>query len=604
MKKLLSLKIMLALAAAFLFAGIAFGSVKAEAATSSAKVASEAAISNKIQWFYDYKTDVLTIKAINTSDADNPAKIGIFIPKTVDASEAERNVNLKSVAMYASTAYATVSGKAITLGKKGDKIQSDTWKAIGESKDTALIITGVKDQYEKISYQDGTTFIKIDKADAEIKAIVFDYASAASGSATSSGLYSVAYKSNKDKTIKDAADITEYAGQTTACKVFEGVATGGAFSCLEWTIDKPDATTRNWQAASAFTGDELAKYINKTAKTKQKVYFRVSGKDLGSSSSFVTTFTDSGKRASKEKAMVVAIAKKAPKIKLEVKNVSFIKLKNGMDYQVVASGASINEANWMTVLPYKKGKGTATYPVMLTSGWKAVKYSEKDTNSAQYYTTEKVSKIAITELKTDNTTKITLASGSTIEIYYRTSAKTSGPASASNKIVLDAPAAKPDNSNEAVFKYNVSGEAIKLKFASSNKVEYAIIAKDDLDQTAVDSGVVSDPSTLAATKTAGDIDFTTLKWTKATSEKEILKPTSKVSTYKLYSGEGTAYKPKEAAKEVAVGDYLLIRYAGVSDKTTTKLPSEIAVFKITKTAKKQGSAVPAEIEIQALPATP
>lgn len=588
MRNKLTLKALFALVATFVFAGVAFGSVKAQAAEAPA----ETGFNDKVRWMYDAEADELKIQFKNESDAQNPEKLGIFFtPKSPeDFTGAEK---WKATKVLTAAEIKTTTGNAVGITAKA--------KAGGlgaaVTADTTIVLATAKDTSTPINYT-GSSYITIKKEVAEIKTVVLDYAKTVSGDAATasqeaSAIYSIGYKEGSG-----SSTFTEYIGKSADQTLKDGFGkTAGVFGFVEWTTVGPkDNVPRVWHDASELNALKLNEFVNSDSKVI--VYFRVKGSgsdDYDSKNSYI--------KPSKERSLTLKKAGKTSDVKLEVKNLNFIKLKNGYDYQVVASGSSIDADGWTTILPYNK-EGEAATKSMATGDFKAVKFLKTSSNanaaaatdgdvSKTYYTTTKVSKLGVDEVVTDAKWE---DGEDVVILYYRKSAKSNAPAAKEVKqIVLNKPAVAPNKEDYTAveFDYSVSGTAISFKF--KEKLEYAIIKSADFNvgETSQDPALgIKDSSTFAPmnSKKPNAIDYSTLKWSALTSSKGTIKPNSKTSSYKTYKDAAGSYNDKDliAAREIAVGDYILVRFKGAagSKSVAAKFASEIAIFRITESTKK------------------
>lgn len=608
MKNKITLKVFFALIATFVFAGVAFGSVKASAGTAAAPV-DVSKINDKVQWSYDAEADELILGFKNESDPDNPESVGLFyIAKNAENKENLGNTpsKWKPTKVFTAAALKSTTGNSINLAAK----TKDGGLGAGATKYSTFAIAEAESS-TVINYTGG--YIQIQPAVAEVKSVVIDYAKAVTSGATGASgmvLYSVGYKVGSD-----GSQLTEFVDGSALGELKDKIGANEPFMNLEWAESDPSKGEVEWNDMDELNGAKLYELThtsgNKGKFVSTKIYVRVKGKSFNTTASTNNT----GIRPSKAKSITVKAAGKAVTVKLDVKNGNALKLKNGYDFAVVASGSAVTEEEykWFTILPYKKDLGHASDSIKATSDFKAVSFPKTNSEGGyasgevgdQYYTQTKVSSLPIWQIfqKGD----FDWDHSDAVTIYYRKSAKGGAPASESSSIVLTKPLEVPGNDAlpEDAFVVPTTGTSIKISFKTGYDCEMAVLKKDDANNTFAVSAAKGIDETKFGTVVMNAIDMTTLKWKAVKSGKDAVTPKTKTSSYKVYAAASNGADPSVSyvtgnaakAREIDAGDYILIRFKGSAGKTgknpqAPKLCSDIAVYKVVKVTPENKSTTP------------
>lgn len=491
MKKFTSLKALFFMAA-FVLVCLAFSGTKVSAATPAENVPA----AKDVKWTYDAEKDVLQINLINSATG---ASVAVFSMK--DAEE-------KVAKTKASVSVVDTTGSAVTFTKVG---RVNATVSIANNKAAYLFIS---DAAKLNTNYKVTANINILPTEVSKVTVTLNYGQANPvAGQTACGFSSAVFKLYD----KDAEPVTE-TSFTSSTK-------------LEWSADGS-----TWKSAETFTVNDLYELVTAEERSVY-IYVRVKGVSGSTSGSI--------QRPSKMQKISIKKAAKAPGIKIDVTK-NTIAIKNGYDYQVVASGNAISylPSAWTTVLPYKKD-ATNTKAEVTADKFAYEKFDKnKNADSAMWTNTKVASKPL---------------AGTSDQVYaVRKSATDKAPASAAVEITIAARQSAPD----VVI---VTGAALKLKLSANDrtlsKCEYIILGKDEAKTYA---------------------DSTLVKWSAFTSERTAIKYNAK--TCKIKDGDTTI-----AARDIAVGDFILVREAGVKGKkasgtqkaTPDVLASQYAVLKVT-----------------------
>lgn len=601
MKNKITLKVLFALIATFVFAGVAFGSVKASAGTAAAPV-DVSKINDKVQWSYDAEADELILGFKSDSDSANPESVGLFyIAKDTENLAPSK---WKPTKVFTAADLKSTTGNSINLAAK----KTDGGLGAGATKYSTFAIAEAESS-TVINYNGNGGYIQIQPAIAEVKSVVIDYAKAVTSGATGASemvLYSVGYKVGSD-----GSQLTEFVGGSALDKLKNEIGANEPFMNLEWAESDPSKGEVEWNDMDELDGAKLYELTHTSGDkgkfVSTKIYVRVKGKSFNTT----TSTNNTGIRPSKAKSITVKAAGKAVTVKLDVKNVNALKLKNGYDFAVVASGSAVTEEKykWFTILPYKKDLGNASDSIKATSEFKAVSFPKANSEGGyasgevgdQYYTQTKVSSLPIWQIFQRG--EFVWDDNDAVTIYYRKSAKSGAPASECSSIVLTKPLEVPGNEAlpEDAFVVPTTGTSIKISFKTGYDYEMAVLKKADAENTFTVSATKGiDESKLSpVNKVIGSIDFNTIKWKTVKSGKDVLTPKTKTSTYKVYDRATGEYKSGEEVKPTAIanGDYILIRFKGSAGKTgknpvAPKLSSDIAVYKVVKVTPEDKTTTP------------
>lgn len=508
MKKLISLKAAFLALAAFVLVGFTT-SIGAKADDEKyTPVKNEDAT-----WTYDAVTDTLNVKSASTG------AIYVYSTKT---SEPE-----------------TLKKAAATIKKLDNTTGASIYFVKSGSKKADISIALNKAAYLLLSYdapstktgKEATATITINPSAVKSGKLTFNYAKVVSvGSITAADFVAPSLVLADDGKTVIAADGDKWAPAGEEITVS---STTPIVASLEYSLDN-QAT---WKVLSALTAKEI--YEQSVAAKPNKFYWRVKG--TGSSSAA----GKAGYRPSKVFTTTIAKQPKAPSVKLDVKK-NVLTVKNGLDYQIVASGAAVNYAlaSWTTILPYNKSESASATAEKATDTFVVVpKFTEDDATAKANFTNKKVTGIAVQTIL--STSGISTAGG--FDVYYRKSATKSAPASAAgNTGVVSTPAAAP------TFTVAATAGGLKLKLTASEAAqankqttfEYIIVKKDDLAKA----------------------DLASVNWKKFDSNKTIIKYNAKNDRYMV--GED-----KADASVIEAGDYILIRSQAIAyNKTKQPIP--------------------------------
>ena len=580
-----------------------------------------------IKWSYDANTDSIIIQP---KSGTVPTKVGS------GDDEKDNNVYLMFSSGKEITSWVTKNQYKLDIADINDTNAADEDNpdtTVGQyvvltseslkikvSADSYFIITNTAAPVS------GEHTFKINKSEWKKPTVVIDYAAAYAGN-DNIAIASVTYKS-----ASGSSQITEVSGSTEELLEGDGNTNKKAFASLEWSKDK-NTWYNVYDEDNGFTGDALYQLVS--AATKQTIYFRQGGVSSNT--------TEGSYRPSDATKVSLKQAAKAPTVKLDVKKVASIAVKQKFDYQVlsatitptptaeptatptaeptsapksgftyeVGTPAGLGDdvtptpeptatpvptatpiptpeadpEKWITVLPYNKN-GSATSPYMVTTKFKAVKIGKDSAESiTMYYTDDESVKknLPLSKLLEWTTTTWTGDNSDDAKKDCRYGEKLDYITLAADMhytvFVRKSATSGKPASAYSYIEFSGSATEPKLELKTNNAAYLSFVTAAS---TTYQYAVVDAADLSYTDSTKCTIDFSTLSWKNLNSGTQI-KAGVKIGSYKLTTND---QKSANAGTLAETGDFILVRVAG--DKTKNVLPSAYSVYEISgndKTAK-------------------
>ncbi|MCR5323405.1 MAG: hypothetical protein K6E85_09070 [Lachnospiraceae bacterium] len=320
----------------------------------------------------------------------------------------------------------------------------------------------------------------------------------------------------------------------------------------------------NEVTAYYFNGSYLYEVIMENSDPDAEFQYKLGFRYLGSAA----TSSKRAYRTSKDVAVSVKKAPKQVKIKTDISKET-VNLKNGLDFMVITNKeADYCSGIWYTILPYNKS-GSSPNAVIPTEMFNPGKKAKE---SAEMYTNEKVSLVAIDQLSGDTDFTLLVRKSAS---YSKAAGMTDGEKGTTCELKILARTVAPVINKDyntgylAVADEKDSFTIPKIAAAVSDKTridafEYAVISKEDYQKNVA---------------VLGSLDMTSIKWAKFIPGKKITVGKTKTK-YKMTDD----YKVSDHT--LSDGDYILIRRKGKTEKDDPYSPILASRCLVTTVGKK------------------